>query len=81
MSKSLNLSDVMSKTDLNEEIAKLAFELYEKRGKTDGLDFDDWLNAEKIVRSRYAEADKEEDEMVEQIIKKTLGKRRGKKSK
>jgi len=31
------------------EIAMIAYDLYVKRGKADGLDLDDWLQAEKIV--------------------------------
>ena len=32
-----------------EEIAKIAYELYLKRGATDGQDLQDWLEAEKII--------------------------------
>jgi hypothetical protein len=38
------------------EIAKIAYDLYVKRGMTDGHDFDDWLQAEKIVVGRQAKA-------------------------
>ncbi len=34
---------------LHEEIARVAYELYEKRGRGEGSHFDDWLEAEKIV--------------------------------
>lgn len=37
-----------------EEIAKVAYELYEKRGKGDGCHIDDWVEAEKIVMARHA---------------------------
>lgn len=30
----------------DEEIAKLAYSIWEQRGHADGRDFDDWLNAE-----------------------------------
>jgi len=32
--------------DLQEKIQHRAFELYEQRGKVDGHDFEDWLQAE-----------------------------------
>lgn len=32
--------------DLREQIRRRAFELYEQRGKEDGHDLDDWLQAE-----------------------------------
>lgn len=35
-----------------EEIAKVAYELFEGRGRTPGHDFEDWLKAERIVRQR-----------------------------
>ncbi len=39
---------------IQEEIAKVAYELYEKRGKAHGCHVDDWLAAEKIVMARHA---------------------------
>lgn len=39
---------------LRDEIAKVAYELYEKRGRGEGCQVDDWLEAEKIVRTRHA---------------------------
>ncbi len=39
---------------LQEEIAKVAYELYEKRGRGPGCHLDDWLEAERIVRARHA---------------------------
>lgn len=35
--------------NLNEEIARVAYGLYEKRGYVNGNDFSDWVEAEKIV--------------------------------
>ncbi len=32
-----------------DEIARVAYELYEKRGKAHGNDMSDWLEAERIV--------------------------------
>ncbi|HYA31314.1 MAG TPA: DUF2934 domain-containing protein [Thermodesulfovibrionales bacterium] len=39
---------------LRDEIAKVAFELYEKRGRGGGSHLDDWLEAEKIVMARHS---------------------------
>ena len=35
--------------DLYEEIAKVAYEIYEKSGYIEGRDLDNWLEAERIV--------------------------------
>jgi hypothetical protein len=40
--------------NLYEETAKVAYELYEKGGRTAGNDLADWLEAEKIVKARHA---------------------------
>ena len=42
--------------ELNEEIAKLAYELYEKSGWISGRDLDNWLTAEKMISERSAAA-------------------------
>jgi hypothetical protein len=39
---------------LYDEIAKIAYDLHEKRGKVHGYELDDWLEAERIVLARYA---------------------------
>jgi hypothetical protein len=36
-----------------DEIARLAYHFYEKRGRCDGLDIDDWLAAEQELRHHY----------------------------
>jgi DUF2934 family protein len=38
--------------NLREEIAKVAFDLHQKRGLGHGNDMQDWLEAERIVLSR-----------------------------
>jgi len=43
----------MNDINLHTEIAKVAFELYEKSGWVEGRDLDNWLEAEKLVISRY----------------------------
>ncbi len=40
--------------NLYEEIAKVAYDLYEKSGRLGGCDLYNWLEAEKIVMARYA---------------------------
>jgi hypothetical protein len=39
--------------DLNSEIEELAYELFEKSGRIEGRDLDNWLEAERIVIERY----------------------------
>ena len=39
--------------DLNSEIEKLAYELYEKSGRIEGRDLDNWLEAKRIEIERY----------------------------
>jgi hypothetical protein len=51
--------------NLHDEIAAIAYELYESRGCVQGRDLDDWLDAERLVLGRHAgqemEEPKEED--------------------
>jgi hypothetical protein len=39
---------------MSDEIANVAYGLYEKRGYAPGNDFLDWLEAEKIVKMKYS---------------------------
>ncbi len=39
--------------DFYDEVAKVAYDLYEKRGRIHGHDMADWLKAEMIVKKRY----------------------------
>ena len=43
-----------------DEIARIARELYEKSGRIEGRDLDNWLEAERIVMERYKEQEKAE---------------------
>ncbi len=54
--------------NLHEEIAKIAYTLYEKSGYINGRDFENWLDAETIVLTRHASQDIEEPEGEETII-------------
>lgn len=80
MPKSVNPTDFMSKRDLNEEIAKLAYELYRQRGGNDGYALDDWLKAEKIIMGKYREMAEEESEGFVKHVKKQTAKRNTRKS-
>jgi hypothetical protein len=44
--------------DLHEEIRKVAYELYEKRGRIGGRQLEYWLEAERIVMARHAHEEK-----------------------
>ncbi len=48
--------------ELYEEIAKVAYEIYEKSGYIEGRDLDNWLEAERIVKARLAEEEKKRSE-------------------
>ncbi len=39
--------------DLGHEIAKVAYELFEKSGQIHGRDLENWLEAERIVMAKY----------------------------
>ena len=64
------LGNVVNQRDLNEEIAKVAYDLYEKRGKRGGNDFDDWVRAEKIVTERSAKLKKDEIDVMSEVAEK-----------
>jgi hypothetical protein len=55
-SRSLALSpeeQVSSKPVSAEEVARRAYELYEARGRTDGAELEDWLQAERQLVESY----------------------------
>ena len=57
--------------NLYDEIVKVAYDLYEKRGRVHGCHLEDWLEAERIVLERHAkEIEKEAS---------TIGSTKGKK--
>ena len=41
---------------IEQQIRQRAYELYERRGRTDGHDVDDWLQAERSIKGRQANA-------------------------
>ncbi len=54
--------------DLQEEIARKAFELYKKKGCLECQDIENWLDAERMVLARHASQDMEEPEGEEALI-------------
>ena len=42
------------KRDVQERIAKVAYDLYEKKGRREGCHFEDWIEAERIVMYEQA---------------------------
>jgi len=73
------LSDGEGRVDnknLYDEIAAVAYELYENSGRIGGRDLVNWSEAEKIVRARYAA--KEQDEFIKCGGKEYIGTERRK---
>lgn len=54
----------MDNANLYDEIVTLAYELYEKSGRVEGRNLDNWLEAERIVKARYAAKGKNKDEVI-----------------
>jgi len=57
------LSTLVPKSDeptvlipMEQQIQQRAYEVYEQRGRTDGYDLDDWLQAESEIKGRQAKA-------------------------
>ncbi|OGW55181.1 MAG: hypothetical protein A2Y81_07080 [Nitrospirae bacterium RBG_13_43_8] len=61
----------MNNNNLHDEIAAVAYELYEKSGRIGGRDLVNWSEAEKIVRARYAA--REQDESIKSGGKEYIG--------
>ena len=45
-----------NKKNLHDEIAMVAYTLFENSGRLHGYDLDNWLEAEKMVMAEHAEA-------------------------
>lgn len=53
LSQGRNAADLITyEQELHERVAQKAYDLYEKRGRTDGCDVEDWLEAERLVVER-----------------------------
>lgn len=69
---------MIDREKLEEEIRQVAYELYVKSGCIEGRDFDNWLEAERIVLARYesekmskhSETDVEEKPKRKRVTKK-----------
>jgi hypothetical protein len=59
------------KKNIHDEIAKVAYELFENSGRMYGYELENWLAAEKIVMEKYAK----EIEQEVNIIGSTKGKK------
>ncbi|MGE5894109.1 MAG: DUF2934 domain-containing protein [bacterium] len=68
------------KKNLGAEIARVAYDLYEKRGRMNGYELEDWLRAEKVVMERHAKEIEKEARSIktktEQKKKQTAGKKK-----
>ena len=64
------------KTAIHDEITRVAYELYEKRGRAHGHDLEDWLEAEKIVTEKHERHARETAQQDDVIKKPRAGFRR-----
>jgi len=63
----------MNSNNLYEETVKVASELYERSGRVEGRDLDNWIEAERIVRARYAAKEENEGEVIDSSNMKYIG--------
>ncbi len=61
--------------DFYDEVSKVAYDLFEKRGKVHGHDMADWLKAEMIVKKGYSDKIKPEAQPVKSKDKSKPGKK------
>lgn len=64
------------KKGIHDEITRVAYELYKKRGRAHGHELEDWLEAEKIVTEKHEKHARETEQEVEVIKKPKEGFRR-----
>jgi len=64
------------KKGIHDEIARVAYELYEKGGRAYGNELKDWLEAEKIVMEKHERHASEIEKKVDSIEKPQKGYRR-----
>ena len=67
----------MHKAKLQDEIARIAYGLYERRGRIGGCAEEDWIEAEKIVTARYAKAKEVEEDAPRAVRNKAAGAPKG----
>ncbi|HXX62733.1 MAG TPA: DUF2934 domain-containing protein [Bacteroidota bacterium] len=64
--------------NLHDEVVRVAYDLYEKRGKVHGYDLVDWLEAERIVLERHAgEVEREANTIGSAKVRKPSARTRG----
>lgn len=61
---------MIKKKDFGAEIARVAYDLYEKRGRFHGYALEDWLQAEKIVMERHLKEIEKESAKVSSVKRK-----------
>ena len=61
------------KKAIHDEIARVAYELYEKKGRAYGHDLENWLEAEKIVMEKHERHASEIEKKVDTIGKPQKG--------
>ena len=64
------------KKGIHDEIARVAYELYEKGGRVHGNELKNWFDAEKIVMEKHERHTSEMDKKVDAIRKPPTGNRR-----
>ena len=64
------------KKGIQDEIARVAYELYKERGRVHGHDLEDWLEAEKIVMEKHERHAREMAQQADVIKKPREGFRR-----
>ena len=64
--------------NMRDEIASVAYGLYEKRGRVPGNDFADWIEAEKIVVKKYSKGIASDDAKASKSAQPVRAKERSK---
>ena len=54
----------MNEVNFQEEIVKVAHDLFERSGRAEGHDLDNWLEAERIVMTRHRQQEKLEAKIL-----------------
>ncbi len=65
----------MNEVNFQEEIVKVARDLFERSGRVEGRDLDNWLEAERIVMTRFRQREKPETETPTTKKKNSITKR------
>ena len=74
--ENVNVRENGMKKGIHDEIARVAHELHEKRGRIPGNELADWLEAEKIVTEKHERHARETEQQVDAIKKPREGFRR-----